>query len=236
MTLKSSMPVVSKAVVALFIVSLALLAVSVAPTVSDASDAIPIADARALPLGTVVTVEGSVTVPSGTFESAGPQDLGFAIQDSTAGIYVSVDTDLHLNFHRKIRVTGVLVDLIGLLSLVSADSANVVTLSGAQRIEPETINTGDVDASTEGRLVTIMGTLTQPIIANVPFGFEFFLDDGSGEAKVFIYASSGIDPFNIPFLQPGQSVRITGFVGQFDDEPHEVNPRKRGDIQRDNDN
>src|ERR1700732_52627 len=52
--------------------------------------------ARALPLGTVVTVEGSVTVPSGLLSSGGSLDQGFAIQDRTGGIYVSVATNLGL--------------------------------------------------------------------------------------------------------------------------------------------
>jgi hypothetical protein len=100
----------SKAVAALCLVSLALLATAAMPSVSDADPAIPIAQARALPLGTVVTVEGSVTVPSGTLVSAGPEDLGFAMQDSTAGIYVSVDTDLQLNFHHKVGIFQIPVD------------------------------------------------------------------------------------------------------------------------------
>ena len=50
---------------------------------------ISIAEARALPLGTVVTVDGSVTTPSGTFESSF-FDKGFGLQDRSAGIYVSM--------------------------------------------------------------------------------------------------------------------------------------------------
>src|SRR5919106_6212015 len=50
---------------------------------------ISIAQARSLPLGTVVTIDGLVTVASGTFSSS-TFDQGFAIQDNTGGIYVSV--------------------------------------------------------------------------------------------------------------------------------------------------
>ena len=52
---------------------------------------ISIGEARSLPLGTIVTVQGSVTVPSGAFSSS-TFDQGFAIQDRTGGIYVSVPT------------------------------------------------------------------------------------------------------------------------------------------------
>jgi hypothetical protein len=38
--------------------------------VRGASSLISIAEARALPIGTVVTVDGSVTTPSGAFESS----------------------------------------------------------------------------------------------------------------------------------------------------------------------
>lgn len=44
----------------------------------------PISVARTLPAGTVVTVEGSVTVPSGDFASS-TFDQGFALQDETGG-------------------------------------------------------------------------------------------------------------------------------------------------------
>ena len=41
-----------------------------------------------MPLNTVVTIEGTVTTPSGVFASS-YADQGFAIQDRTAGIFVS---------------------------------------------------------------------------------------------------------------------------------------------------
>ena len=56
---------------------------------------ISIAEARSLPLGTIVTIDGSVTFPSGAFSSS-TFDQGFAIQDRTGGIYVSVPDNLGL--------------------------------------------------------------------------------------------------------------------------------------------
>src|SRR5262245_10419748 len=88
----------------------ALLAVSAAAVQAAP---ISIAAARHLPLGTVVTVEGSVTVPSGVFASSF-FDEGFAIQDSTAGIYISMADNLGLRFLQKARVTGTLMDSGGL--------------------------------------------------------------------------------------------------------------------------
>src|SRR5262245_52555086 len=76
-----------------------------------------IADARALPLGSTVTVKCSVTVPSGVFSSS-TFDQGFAIQDHSGGIYVSIATNLGLAPRRQVRVTGHLADSFGLLILV----------------------------------------------------------------------------------------------------------------------
>ncbi|MFT4925909.1 MAG: hypothetical protein ACI8WB_002004 [Phenylobacterium sp.] len=49
-------------------------------------------NARSEVIGTPVTVEGFVTVPSGQF-SGSTFDQGFAIEDSQAGIYISVATN-----------------------------------------------------------------------------------------------------------------------------------------------
>ncbi|SRR6266536_475145 len=67
--------------------------------------------ARSLPLGTVVTVDGSVIVPSGAFSSS-TFDQGFAIQDRTGGIYVSVGDDLGFAPRQQVRVSGTLADSV----------------------------------------------------------------------------------------------------------------------------
>src|SRR5262245_41897411 len=100
------------------LVGLLMLALVLAPLPSYAAPAaatpISIAAARALPLGSTVTVQGAVTVPAGAF-SSGTFDQGFAIQDSTGGIYVSIATNLGLAPRRLARVTGHLADSFGLL-------------------------------------------------------------------------------------------------------------------------
>lgn len=71
----------------------------------------------------MVTVEGSVTVPSGVFTSS-TFDQGFAIEDETGGIYISTIDNLNLHLHRRVRVTGALGDNgVGLMILVPASPA-----------------------------------------------------------------------------------------------------------------
>jgi hypothetical protein len=199
-----------------------------AATRADAQ-VISIADARNAPLGTVVTVEGSVTVPSGDFASS-TFDQGFGLQDATAGIYVSTADNPNLNFHRRVRVTGVVGDDgFGLLVLRPASLAGVVPLGGASAVAPTPLATGDVSEATEGLLVEITGVLSRPIVNDLPYGYQVFVDDGSGETQIFIAASTGINPFTIPFLQKGTAITAVGYSGQFLSQ-YEVLPRHRGDI------
>lgn len=185
-----------------------------------------IADARALPLGSTVTVKGSVTVPSGVFSSS-TFDQGFAIQDRTGGIYVSIATNLGLAPRRQVRVTGHLADNgFGLLTLVVDSPADVKMLGAGPKVDPQPFATGAISESTEGLLVRVVGTITRPIINDLPFGYQVFIDDGSGETQVFVCASTGID---VSGLAVGQQIRVVGFSGQFAAQ-YEVDPRFPSDI------
>ena len=186
---------------------------------------ISIAEARSLPLGTIVTIDGSVTVPSGAFSSS-TFDQGFAIQDRTGGIYVSVPDNLGFELRQQVRVTGKLSDTVlpGLLVLV--DVTDVKAHGTGPKVRPLPVATGDVGEDTEGQLVTITGTITQPIVNDLPFGFIIFVNDGSGEVHSFVCASTGID---VSGLSQGQTVEITGFSGQFAND-FEVDPRIQSDI------
>jgi hypothetical protein len=186
---------------------------------------ISIADARSLPLGTVVTISGSVTVPSGAFSSS-TFDQGFAIQDRTGGIYVSTPDNLGFALRQQVRVTGTLADTVlpGLLVLV--DVTETRALPSGPKIQPVPVSTGDVGEATEGTLVRVTGTITQPIVNDLPFGFIIVVNDGSGEVNVFVAASTGID---VSGLSQGQTIELTGFSGQFADH-FEVDPRTQSDI------
>jgi hypothetical protein len=188
-----------------------------------------IADARDEPLGTVVTVQGAVTVPSASFTSS-TFDRGFALQDATAGIYVSTTFDPGLNLHRRVRVTGTLDDDgFGLLVIRPASEAGVVPLFGAALVGATSVDTGEVSEATEGLLVVVEGTITTGPTNDLPFGYSVFLDDGSGETQVFIPASTGVNPFRLPYIQPGRRIRVSGFSGQFLAQ-YEVLPRNWVDV------
>ena len=201
---------------ALFLITFA--SVHATPTIS-------IAEARSLPLGTVVTIDGAVTVPSGAFSSS-TFDQGFAIQDRTGGIYVSTSDNLGFTLRQQVRVTGTLADTVlpGLLVLV--DVTDVKAHGSGPKVAPLPVATGDVNEETEGSLVRITGTISQPIVNDLPFGFIIVVNDGSGDINVFVCASTGID---VSGLSQGQTIEVTGFSGQFADH-FEVDPRRQDDI------
>jgi DNA/RNA endonuclease YhcR with UshA esterase domain len=208
-----------------------VIAAAAFPAGAVQAAAISIAEARAAEPGTLVTVEGSVTVPSGRF-SASTFDQGFAIQDGSAGIYVSVADDPKLNNHRRVRVTGVVGDDgYGQLVLRPGVDADVEILQGAARVAARQVATGDVGEATEGLLVEVTGSVVRGPTDDLPYGYSVYIDDGSGETQIFIPASTGINPFRIGYLDEGVAIRVTGVSRQFQNNL-EVLPRTGGDIQR----
>jgi hypothetical protein len=173
----------------------------------------------------VVTIDGFVTVASGAFSSS-TFDQGFAIQDKTGGIYVSVPVNHGLEPRQQVRVTGKLADTVLPGLLVLTDVTAIKVMGRGPRVQPIAVATGDVGEDTEGTIVRITGTITQPIVNDLPFGFIIFLNDGSGEVHSFVCASTGID---VSGLSPGQTIEVTGFSGQFASD-FEVDPRTQSDI------
>ena len=185
-----------------------------------------IAEARAMPLGTVVTIEGTVTTPSGVFASSF-FDEGFAIQDSTAGIFVSFpNTNIGVQPPRHVVVTGVLQDSSGLLVIAPA-SPNDVKVKGKDKpVQATWVRTGSVGESTEGSLVRAVGVITQGPIVDGDFGHKFFINDGSGEITVFVNLGTNVD---VSSLAVGQLIEVTGFSSQFTDH-YEIDIRGPQDL------
>jgi hypothetical protein len=184
-----------------------------------------IAAARALPLGSRATIEGTVSTPSGAFASSF-FDAGFGVQDDRAGIYVSLPSDVHVVPGDRVRVTGVLADSFGLLVLLPDAPGDVERRGHERPPEARRVATGAVGESTEGLLVAVRATITRAPVADDDFGFKLFVDDGSGELQIFVNLQTGID---VGSLAAGEKVAITGFSSQFDVE-YEIDPRFPQDV------
>jgi DNA/RNA endonuclease YhcR with UshA esterase domain len=203
----------------------AALSLSV-PARALAGDA-PIADARSS--SGVVTIRGVVTVAAGAFASS-TFDQGFALQDDTGGIYVSIEDNPGLTVGQRVQVTGSTGDDgYGLAVLRVASVSDVLPTKGIPKPVPRRVTTGEVGEATEGVLATVSGTITRGPTNDMPYGYSVFVDDGTGETQVFMPASTGLNPFRISFAKVGNRIRVTGFGGQYKSQ-YEVMPRFRSDI------
>ena len=197
-----------------------------------------IAEIRAMPLGTVVTVEGTVTTPAGVFDSSF-FDVGFAIQDDTAGIFVSFpDPDLTVQPLQKaqpprhVEVTGVLEDDAGLLVIAPASTKDVNLKGKDDPIGSTWVRTGTVGESTEGSIVRAVGVITDGPIDDEPFGHKFLIDDGSG--PITVYVNNGAHA-EVSGLAVGQLISVTGFSTEFKDattDHYEIDIRSRADLEQ----
>ena len=183
--------------------------------------------ARASLPGIRVTIEGVVSTPSGAFQSSFG-DVGFAVQDATGGIYVSLPFDLGLRVGQRVRVVGTRGDSQGLAILVPDHPNDVVVLKGREDVPVRAQTTASLGEATEGWIVRLTGRLVGPVTSDLPYGYELTLNDGSGPAVVYINLETGIDAMA---LVPGETYRMAGFASQYADH-YEIDPRYPRDIQK----
>lgn len=180
-----------------------------------------IEEARSAPPGTIVTVEGVVSVASDTLA---PNDNGFAIQAGNTGIYIHDSLGGHYALGQTVSVTGAAGDNYGEVYGVYPSS---IAVTGAHPVHPaKPVATGGVNEGTEGSLVRVRGAVVDAVFDDAPWGSFFHVDDGSGPLSVFVYTGAGVDTSGI---QVGDELEITGFSGQFIDH-YELNPRSAADI------
>ncbi len=189
---------------ALLIAGAIATSLSTVPADATAPHIQPIAVARHRALGSTVSVIGSVTVPSGAFDS------GFAIQGPIDGIYVLDSVGASRRIGDVVRVTGTLVDNVGLLSI---QPTAVSFLFRGPPLPARPRRTGAVGEATEGRLLHLHGTMIGPLVDDSPYGYKLDIDDGSGPIQIFLYPGTGISTAG---LAAGVKVDTTCFSSQYD--------------------
>ena len=79
-------------------------------------------------------------------------------------------------------------------------------IGSGQRLQPELLRSGEADEAHEGLLVRVFA----PAVGYG--GQNFWLDDGSGEARVYIRESGGFDR---PWIEVGEMWSVVGVVSQY---------------------
>lgn len=179
------------------------------------------------PNGTAIVVAGIVTVPSGQFASA-IADQGFALQDQSGGIYISTDKNLALPVGTYVTVQGTLQD-DGHGQRVLQLATWTQSATSPQTVTPQPASIQDA-IHAHGQLVTLQGTIAQPLQLDAPYGDRLWIQDHTGTLQIYIPRSTKIFPEALPFLRVGQAIQVTGFSSQYDGHD-EVVPRSVEDIQ-----
>ena len=151
-------------------------------TPSPSPSPVTIADARSLPDGTGVTVEGVLTTRLGALET---EHAGF-IQDGTAGIGLYLDAPMTsgLPAGTQVVVEGVLDERYGQRTLrITAGAVREVGLG----ILPEALSvaTGSAGEALEGSRVAVAGVLTEAPSA-LSDGIGLTVDDGTGPVRIVV--------------------------------------------------
>jgi len=192
---------------------------------ADAVKTISIKQARAMPLGSEVTIEGTITVASGSFSSSIP--YGYALQDDTAGIYV-IDSvppmEGEYNLGEMAEVSGFIEETNKLLVI---REAKAIKKGVGNLISVITVKTGNVDEDTEGMIVKTSGVIDS-LITDLPYGLKIYIDDGSGNLTIFVNTSTGLLT-GPPLWSVADSISVIGFSGQYNT-AYEVEPRNREDF------
>ena len=105
----------------------------------------------------------------------------------------------------------------------------VILLGGCQDapVEPRSVETGRLSEAEAGSLVRAAGRITRKE-DDAPYGYKVFIDDGSGEARVFLDVSTGLVEAARTW-RVGDSLDVVGVAGRYGETP-ELAPRRPADI------
>mgnify|MGYP000152566355 FL=1 len=173
-----------------------------------------IAQARALGVGEIVTVQGVVTTPN--FQSSHTE---YVIQDATAGLVVFGYgvTDVDLNVGDEIRVTGETEEYNGKFEVAITGSQDITVLGTADLPDPQIITVAQLNTNGEdyeSELITIQNAVIddgewpdEGSSANI----DITDDDGSSVVIMRIDSDTEID--GSP--DPGWPSHVTGVGGEY---------------------
>ncbi len=179
----------------------------------ECAGALPISAVRRLPVGSLATVRGVMTVPTGAFSDG----QSAAVQDATGGLYLYRRDGLAqtLAIGDEVCAMGRLAEYHGLLELLPISAGHVTRLGRAVIPAPQTIAAAALGEATEGRLVSITGTVSG-------LGERRLRLDG---APVYVYPTTGI---TLAGLKAGCQATVVGFSGDYDGA--QLLPRAQADI------
>jgi hypothetical protein len=169
---------------------------------------VSIETARAKPLRTWVMIGGQVTVPPLRFGRS------IYVQDHTGGIQVYLNKGDYpvLAEGDWLRVSGRTSSSHGESRILVSQPADLWRRGPGVPLQPLPLLSGEVDELHEGLLVEVFGPAVRM------GSLDVYLNDGSGEARVYVRESLGFDR---PEIAVGEWRSVVGIVSQYVvSEPH----------------
>ena len=163
-----------------------------------------IADARAAPKNTRLTVRGVVTLASGTIETGSA-----VIQDASGAILLRLGDEAgSVDLDELIQVDGVRSTKGGMESLRVTEPPALVGTGPSP--EPKPLRTGEAGEADEAMLVVVRGGLVATPRRASSGTVSFDVDDGSGPLHVTVGSELGLDEA----IERGSWVEVVGVLGQ----------------------
>lgn len=176
---------------------------------------IDLAEVRQEEKGEMVEVTGVVSVPPGVLG-----DRVIYLSGSGVQVYLSKANWPKINLGDTVKLTGEVSASSGETRLKLAQASDIEVTGKGAAPQPHRLETGEVGEETEGWLVMIQGKVTETN------GDTFYIDDGSGEARVYIKSSTKIDK---PQMKKGMAITVTGVVSETSS-GYRVLPRWQEDV------
>ncbi|MFN3301759.1 MAG: lamin tail domain-containing protein [Patescibacteria group bacterium] len=177
---------------------------------------IDLKDVRNQDIGDLIKVLGVVSVEPGILGSQ-----VFYLSGSGIQVYFYKKDFPHLKIGDQIEVIGELAEYKGEMRIKVSSKEDIKILKNGNPPQPKEVKTGEIDEDLEGSLVLVQGELIE---ARSNY---FYLDDGSGEVKVYLKKTTGIKK---PKFKEGDWLKVIGIVSQYNEE-YRILPRYQSDIE-----
>ncbi|OGE76513.1 MAG: hypothetical protein A3C85_03750 [Candidatus Doudnabacteria bacterium RIFCSPHIGHO2_02_FULL_48_21] len=185
-------------------------------TENTAVESIQLDEVRQLPLETLIKSSGIVSAPPGIFDPG-----VFYLQGSGIRITLESELPMQLRLGDEVEFEGYLRQAYRELQIRVENLSSLKVIDTDNQVSVHSIKTAEVGEDFEGYLVQISGSITDNQ------GNAFFVDDGSGTARVLILETSGVEKPEL--FKKGERVTVTGIVSQYNDN-YRVLPRFQSDL------
>lgn len=183
---------------------------------------VPISTARAGADNEYFAIQGFVTVVPMTFSAT-----EWELQDASGGISAYYSPAPTLALGDEVILVAKRGSFGGQEQMVTPVLYYEKVGSGPEVAPRTDFSTGDVAAgSSEGWLVQVEGTVSG--LTTCTGTYNFYVDDGSGEAHIYVDSDTGVNVCN-KGVQNGDLLRVVGFSTEYNTD-YEIKPRRPADV------